>query len=131
MNIFEQATRAKLRFSTPVGMLSVEDLWDLPLTSTTKRANLDDVAKMLDNQIKNTASVSFVNDVSEVNTQTKLAFDVVLHIIKVRLAEQAAAKTAADARAKKQKIMAIIEQKQDESLSAASIDDLQSMLASL
>ena len=131
MNIFEQATRAKLRFSTPAGMLSVEDLWDLPLTSTTKRANLDDVAKMLDNQIKNTASVSFVNDVSEVNTQTKLAFDVVLHIIKVRLAEQAAAKTAADARAKKQKIMAIIEQKQDESLSAASIDDLQSMLASL
>jgi hypothetical protein len=131
MNIFEQATRAQLRFSTPNGMLSVEDLWDLPLTSTTKRANLDDVAKMLDNQIKNTASVSFVNDVSEVNTQTKLAFDVVLHIIKVRLAEQAAAKTAADARAKKQKIMAIIEQKQDESLSAASIDDLQSMLASL
>ena len=131
MNIFEQATRAQLRFSTPNGMLSVEDLWDLPLTSTTKRANLDDVAKMLDNQIKNTASVSFVNDVSEVNTQTKLAFDVVLHIIKVRLAEQAAAKTAADARAKKQKIMAIIEQKQDEALSAASIDDLQSMLASL
>jgi len=129
MNIFEQATRAKLRFSTPAGMLSVEDLWDLPLTSTTKRANLDDVAKMLDNQIKNTASVSFVNDVSEVNTQTKLAFDVVLHIIKVRLAEQAAAKTAADARAKKQKIMAIIEQKQDESLIAASIDDLQSLLA--
>lgn len=131
MNIFEQATRAQLRFSTPNGMLSVEDLWDLPLTSTTKRANLDDVAKLLDNQIKNTASVSFVNDVSEVNTQTKLAFDVVLHIIKVRLAERAAAKTAADARAKKQKIMAIIEQKQDEALSAASIDDLQSMLASL
>ena len=131
MNIFEQATRAQLRFTTPNGMLSVEDLWDLPLTSTTKRANLDDVAKMLDNQIKNTASVSFVNDVSDVNTQTKLAFDVVLHIIKVRLAEQAAAKAAADARAKKQKIMAIIEQKQDEALSAASIDDLQSMLASL
>jgi hypothetical protein len=38
MNIFEQATRAKIRFSTPVGMLSVEDLWDLPLTSTQGQA---------------------------------------------------------------------------------------------
>lgn len=131
MNIFEQATRAKLRFSTPAGMLSVEDLWDLPLTSTAKRANLDDVARLLDAELKSTTSISFVSDVSEVNAQTKLAFDVALHIINVKVAEAKAAQEAVAIREKKQKIMAIIEQKQDESLSAASIDDLQSMLASL
>ena len=131
MNIFEQATRAKIRFSTPVGMLSVEDLWDLPLTSTAKRANLDDVARLLDADLKSTTSISFVSDVSEVNAQTKLAFDVALHIINVKIAGQKAAQEAVAIREKKQKIMAIIEQKQDESLSAASIDDLQSMLASL
>ena len=105
-------------------MLSVEDLWDLPLTSTTS-VPTDDVAKMLDNQIKNTASVSFVNDVSEGgqhSDQVGIRRGAPHH--QVRLAEQAAAKAAADARAKKQKIMAIIEQKQDEALSAASIDDL-------
>ena len=131
MNIFEQATRAKIRFSTPVGMLSVEDLWDLPLTSTRARANLDDVARLLDAELKSTSSVSFVNDVSEVNAKTKLMFDVVIHIINTKIAEAKAAKSAADVREKKQKIMAIIERKQEESLSAASIDDLQQMLASL
>jgi hypothetical protein len=131
MNIFEQATRAKIRFSTPVGMLSVEDLWDLPLTSTRARANLDDVARLLDAELKSTSSVSFVNDVSEVNAKTKLMFDVVIHVINTKIAEAKAAKSAADVREKKQKIMAIIEQKQEESLSAASIDDLQQMLASL
>lgn len=131
MNIFEQATRAKIRFSTPVGMLSVEDLWDLPLTSTRARANLDDVARLLDAELKSTASVSFVNDVSEVNAKTKLMFDVVIHVINTKIAEAKADKSAADVREKKQKIMAIIERKQEESLSAASIDDLQQMLASL
>ncbi len=131
MNIFEQATRAKIRFSTPVGMLSVEDLWDLPLTSTRARANLDDVARLLDAELKSTSSVSFVNDVSEVNAKTKLMFDVVIHVINTKVAEAKAAKSAADVREKKQKIMAIIERKQEESLSAASIDDLQQMLASL
>jgi hypothetical protein len=75
--------------------------------------------------------VSFVNDVSEVNAKTKLMFDVVIHVINTKIAEQKAAKAAADVREKKQKIMAIIERKQEESLSAASIDDLQQMLASL
>ena len=106
MNIFEQATRAKIRFSTPVGMLSVEDLWDLPLTSTRARANLDDVARLLDAELKSTSSVSFVNDVSEVNAKTKLMFDVVIHVINTKVAEAKAAKSAADVREKKQKIMA-------------------------
>lgn len=131
MNIFEQATRAKIRFSTPVGMLSVEDLWDLPLTSTRARANLDDVARLLDAELKSTSSVSFVNDVSEVNAKTKLAFDVVIHVINTKIAEQKASQEAAVIREKKQKIMAIIEQKQDAALSAASLDDLHAMLDSL
>jgi len=131
MNIFEQATRAKIRFSTPVGMLSVEDLWDLPLTSTRARANLDDVARLLDAELKSTSSVSFVNDVSEVNAKTKLMFDVVIHIINTKIAEQKAAQEAVAIREKKQKIMAIIEQKSDMRLADSSLEELQAMLASL
>jgi len=132
MNIFEQATRAKLRFTTPNGMLGVEDLWDLPLTSRRANlANLDDIARYLDAELKSSASVSFVNEVSETNAATKLAFDVVLHIINVKLAEQKAASLAADNREKKQRIMTIIEQKQAEALSASSIEDLQQMLNTL
>ena len=32
-DIFKQATKLKLRFSSVRGDLTVEDLWDLPLTS--------------------------------------------------------------------------------------------------
>ncbi len=129
MSIFEQGTRAKLRFTTPNGMLGIEDLWDLPLTS--RRANLDDIARYLDAELKSSASVSFVKEGSETNAATKLAFDIVLHIINVKLAEQKAASLAADNREKKQRIMTIIEQKQSEALSASSIEDLQQMLNTL
>ncbi len=129
MSIFEQGTRAKLRFTTPNGMLGIEDLWDLPLTS--RRANLDDIARYLDAELKSSASVSFVKEGSETNAATKLAFDIVLHIINVKLAEQKAASLAADNREKKQRIMTIIEQKQAEALSASSIEDLQQMLNTL
>ena len=46
--MFEKASRLKLRFSTSIGMLSAEDLWDLPLSSRNGTANLDDVARNLD-----------------------------------------------------------------------------------
>ena len=47
MNIFEQAARQKIRFESVLGLLCVEDLWDLPLTSlNSKRANLDDIANL-------------------------------------------------------------------------------------
>ena len=131
MSIFEQATRAKLRFTTPNGMIGIEDLWDLPLTSTGRRANLDDIARVLDTELKSSASVSFVNEVSKTSTTARLAFDVVLHIINVKIGEQKAAQLAADNREKKQRIMAIIERKQSEALSAASIEDLQQMLNAL
>ncbi len=131
MNIFEQATRQKLRFNTQKGLLSVEDLWDLPLSSHTGRANLDDIARNLDTELKASASASFVSPDTTKNDRVQLMFDLVIHVINTKIAEQKASQEAAVIREKKQKIMAIIEQKQDEALSAASLDDLHAMLASL
>jgi hypothetical protein len=130
-NIFEQASRQGIRFTSPKGMLTVEDLWNLPLTSTSSRANLDDIAKGLDASLQAVGRTSFVRQEKPKDDSTKLMFDIVLHIINVRLAEADAAAKANAVREKKQKIMAIIERKSDEALSAASIEDLQAMLASL
>ncbi len=131
MNIFEQATRQKLRFDTPKGVLGVEDLWDLPLTSNTGRANLDDIAGNLDTELKSSARTSFVSPETQTNELLQLEFDVVIHIISTKISEHKAAQDAADTREKKRKILAIIDAKQDQALTAASLEDLQAMLSSL
>jgi hypothetical protein len=51
-NLFEKASRLKLRFSSPAGLLTVEDLWDLPLSAQAKVANLDDIAKGLNKTLE-------------------------------------------------------------------------------
>ena len=127
--MFQQASRLKLRFETTKGQLAVEDLWDLPLTSQTK-ANLDDLARTLHQATKN-ESVSFVNKATPANELDKLRFDIVLHIINTRLAENEAAATARTNREKKQQIMALIDQKQNEALGALSVEDLRKMVESL
>lgn len=129
--MFEKASRLKLRFDTPKGLISVEDLWDLPLSSTTGKANLDDVARSLHQQLKDTEEVSFVTPTTTDNQPMKLGFEIVKHIISVRLAEKAEREQAAANREKKQKIMAIIEQKQDAALSALSVEELNKLVASL
>lgn len=62
MEIFERAARLKLRFETKKGQLSAEDLWDLPLSSTTERTNLNSIAISLHQKLKDTP-ISFVDAV--------------------------------------------------------------------
>jgi hypothetical protein len=130
MTMFEKATRLKLRFDSPKGALTTEDLWDLPLSSATSRANLDDIARGLHRELKATIDeVSFVQPVTaKADDELQLKFDVVKRVIEVRVAERDAAKALAERREKKQRIMELIAKKQDEKLSETSIEDLERML---
>ncbi len=129
--MFEKAARLKLRFNTPIGELSTEDLWELPLTGRPGKANLDDLARALHQQIEQAPTVSFVTKTQPVSAIPQLKFDIVLHIINTKLSEQEAAQKAKDTRERKQKIMALIEQKQDEKLAGASIEELQALVDAL
>ena len=131
LNIFEQALRTKLRFSTPRGLVTTEDLWDLPLSSAAGKPNLDDVARDLYKMLKDEEEVSFVQTATEKNPSAKLGFEVVKHVISVKLAEREANRLAADKAAQKQKIMAIIAQKQDEALTGKSLEELTAMVDGL
>ena len=128
--MFEKASRLKLRFDTSMGQLDVEDLWDLPLTST-NRANLDDIARGLSKQVKEAETESFVVKPAKANEATLIKFDIVKHIIEVRLAENEAAATARANKERKQQILAIIASKQNEQLAASSIEDLQKLAEAL
>jgi MoxR-like ATPase len=127
--MFEEATRRKLRYETAQGVLSVEELWDLPLTSH-RRVNLNDIAIALHNQLKHD-TVSFVDDAEKPDPVLQLRFDVVKYVIDVRKAEM---RTAAEASAKaeqKQKILGIIARKEDAALEGMDLDKLREMIGSL
>lgn len=129
--MFEKASRLKLRFSTSIGMLSAEDLWDLPLSSRTGTANLDDVARNLDADLKQGAGISFVTKTTAVNDLLKLKFDIVLHIISIKLAEADAAAQVRANKDKKQQLLGIIAQKENETLMGTSLDELKKMVESM
>ena len=93
--MFEKSSRLKLRFETDRGNVSVEDLWDMPLTSRAT-TSLDDVAKQLHRSLKENEEESFVIEKSGANEMLEMKFSVVKHVIKVRLAEQAASENAAE-----------------------------------
>jgi len=127
--MFEKATRLKLRFDSPRGLLSIEDLWDIPLTSGTGKPNLDDIAKGLHRELRNSSETeSFVTPASDTgNDELQLKFDLVKHVIDVRVAERNAAADAAKRRENKQRILEIVAMKEDESLRGKSLEELKAM----
>jgi hypothetical protein len=69
-NLFLVASRSKFRFNTASGTITTEDLWDLPLSSG--KANLDDIAKALNKQLKDASEEqSFVKPAAAKTTETK------------------------------------------------------------
>lgn len=131
MSMFEKATRLKVRFNTPKGLLTVEDLWDLPLTDGPDKypscTCLDNIAKGLRRKLRDVEDESFVKKTVK-DDGTQLQFDIVKHVIEVRLAESDKAKKARENREKRQKILAAIADKEDQGLKDASIDDLKKLL---
>lgn len=130
MNLFEQAARIKLRFESVKGLLSAEDLWDLPLTSA-KSVSLDGIARALYHQLRSGNDVSFVNPGTTANTTDQLRFDLVKHVIDTKMIENAAAADADKRKEKKQHLLGIIAQKEGEALTALSVDDLRKMVNDL
>jgi len=123
MNIFEFATRAKVRFRHSSGLVSVEDLWDLTLPQ------LDSIAKALRKTLQDNGE-SFISEVKTDKT-IEIAFEVVKYIIGVKLAEKEAAKRRKDAAEKRAQILDIIADKQNEALKGKSVEELMKELENL
>lgn len=126
MDGFEQATRLKLRFDTAKGQLSTEDVWDLPLTSA-NGVSLDGLAKQLNKAVKESAEESFVVKKTKANAELELRFDIVKHIIAVRLKEAEDRANEAAVKAKKARILDIIANKEDDELASLPVSELKKM----
>ena len=122
--MFETATRKKFRFNYK-GSCSVEDLWDL----STKE--LDSIFKELNSNLKQQKEESLLDVKTTSNKILDLKIAIVKHIVDVKLTEQEARKVSVFKAAQKQKLMGIIETKQDAALQEMSIKDLEKIVESL
>ena len=129
MNMFEEAARRQLRFKTVGGLVSAEDLFRLPLTGN-KKLNLDEVAKGINRELKDATEESFVKKQSTSPTN-QLRMDIVKHIIAVKLQEEEDVAKAAERKARKDKLIAVLGRKQDAELEEMSVEDIQKEIAAL
>lgn len=122
---FEKASRLKLRYASNYGVLTTEDLWDLKLT------DLNKVAQSVYKQIKESEEVSFITERTSKDVEAELKLEILKHIISVKKEEAEKKALAKERLAKKQQIMNLIVEKENEALSQTSIDDLKRQLAEL
>lgn len=92
MNLFEKAVRRKLRFKTDRGDISLEEVLDMPLSSS-NGFNLDDLAKSVKRRLDASAEDSFVKPASV--TQAQKDDELRLELIKEIIAEKIEARDRA------------------------------------
>lgn len=124
-DIFEQATRGKLRFLTNRGRLTVEDLWDLPLDA------LDEIAIALSKVLDDTAQKSFIKKKITADKGLTLSLDIVKSIIDTKMAEEERRTIATEKKAKRNQLLELIERKETDALSRKSAASLRAELDKL
>jgi len=130
-DIFETATRSKIRFASVRGELTVEHLWDVPLRSS-DGFDLDAIAKNANKALKAATEESFVAPTrTPLHTRLETALAVVVRVIEVKLAEEATAKRRAENRVERERLLGILAEKQAGKLSALSEKELQKRIEAL
>lgn len=128
MSLFEIASKNKYRFQSPKGNLTTEDLWDLPLTSKTTKMCLDDLAKGIHKQLKDTSTISFVLPKTHGDKELETKLEIIKHIIAVRMEEADARTKARENKQKRDQILSLIDDKKNEELKKKSIEELEAMI---
>jgi hypothetical protein len=134
VNVFEQATRLKLRFdASHHNGLSVEQLWDLPLQSTRiNQSDLDGVGKVILRELRQQEEESLITPANNApKTILQLKLDVVKAIISTRQAENAAKAAEATRAAEKATLRQLLQEKHAEELKGLTKDEIEARLKAL
>lgn len=129
--MFETATRTKIRFTSTRGELSVENLWDVPLRSR-DGFDLDAIAKSANKALKALTEESFVStERTPAHAKAELTLELVKYVISVKLAEEETAKKRAENKVEREKLLAILAEKQAGKLSELSEREIQKRINAL
>lgn len=123
-NLFEMATRNKLRFPSTKGELSVEDLWDL------SDKYLDVVYKNLKDQEVKSSEESLLDD-ANVDPNLTAAIGIVRYIFTTKRNEKLAENERINKKLTQQKYIDALSKKQDEAIEKMSEAELRAMIDSL
>jgi polyhydroxyalkanoate synthesis regulator phasin len=128
MEMFERATRLKLRFDSTKGKISVEDLWDLPMSK------LDKMAVDLHKDTAGGGGLSYipkeVKGCVELDT-SKLKLEVLKYILGSKVEEYKENSLRISNLVQEQKILETIARKKDKDMGERSIEELEEMLRDL
>jgi hypothetical protein len=131
INIFEYASRNKIRFASPRGELSVEQLWDIPLRSKDD-FNLNTIAQTANKAVKNATEESFVETTrTALHVRLEVALDCVKHIIEAKLSDESTAKKRAENKLEREKLLGILAEKQTGKLSALTEEEIKKRIEAL
>lgn len=122
-DIYKKGIKQRVRFATPLGQLTIEQLHDLTVIQ------LNDLAVVLDEVVAKGAKKSFISTPTTENELAKLKFDIVLDILQDKVKNAEIAAKAKETKERNQEIMAIIKAKEGEALAEKSIAELQALLA--
>lgn len=123
--MFEKASKLKLRYKVTNGLITTEDLWDLNLVA------LDKVAKGLNKEIKESSEESFISVKSASNNIMDLKFDIVKHVISVKMNELEARTLSVEKAQKRAHLEELIAKKEVSVLEGKSIEELRAELANV
>lgn len=131
VDVFETATRLKVRFLSSRGFLSAEQLWDVPLRSRDD-FDLNGIAKTVYATLKAAETENFVDQAPNAELgRFEVAMAVVRRVITVKLAEEEALRVAAARKAERARLTQILARKQDATLEGLSEDDIKARLQAL
>ncbi|AEI71072.1 hypothetical protein [EBPR siphovirus 2] len=133
MNIFERASRNGLRFQSPVGLLTTEQLWSLPLTAKTSTvASLNGIGIAIKRKLAEVSDESLVEArPNPQKAELELALEIVKHVIAAKQAQAAAADERAAKAQRRGKILEALAAQEDKELTSKSKDDLLKELQAL
>ena len=122
-NLFVIAARKKFRFDSTKGQLTIEDIFDLNLTS------LDSIAVNLDEKIQKLGRKSFVQKKAASTSDFEDQLEIVKFIIETKQAEAEESKIRLAKAAQRAFLLNLKEKKQMEQLEGLSLEDIEKQLA--
>lgn len=127
--MYKKASQQKLRIATIRGMLSVEQLWDLP------KEEIGQLAVALRKRIKDARGINGDSELDFLQpaehaeeTTDELTFRILKDIYQTLQTNEDSARRLAAKRQRNRKLLEVIARKQDQELEGKSIEELEKML---